>query len=266
MTDIIQEIENKGLDMDGIYRISGNLAEVQKVRIQVDQGKLNFKDFDIHVLCGAFKTFFRELEEPLIPENLHESFLYYISELKRGPIWLYKKVLRIFNVGFCIFKAVTDQTKRFENIQELIRQMPMAHRETMRIVCEHLLKVVERSSENRMTVQNVALVFGPNIIRSNPIINSNQGFNPHIMTQNVLVEYILKNFRELYSFNGNQSLHEEDNYWTRADSNNFFFFFLCKIITITGAWLLNFQVQMYIKLWKKKCCNLKSFFLSTSSK
>ena len=25
--------------MDGIYRISGNLAEVQKVRHQVDQGK-----------------------------------------------------------------------------------------------------------------------------------------------------------------------------------------------------------------------------------
>jgi hypothetical protein len=38
VTDIIKEIENKGLDMDGIYRISGNLAEVQKVRIQVDQG------------------------------------------------------------------------------------------------------------------------------------------------------------------------------------------------------------------------------------
>ena len=36
--DIIKSIEDKGLDMDGIYRISGNLAEVQKVRHQVDQG------------------------------------------------------------------------------------------------------------------------------------------------------------------------------------------------------------------------------------
>lgn len=36
--DITAEIERKGLDMDGIYRISGNLAEVQKVRHQVDQG------------------------------------------------------------------------------------------------------------------------------------------------------------------------------------------------------------------------------------
>ena len=36
--EIIKSIENKGLDMVGIYRISGHLAEVQKVRHQVDQG------------------------------------------------------------------------------------------------------------------------------------------------------------------------------------------------------------------------------------
>jgi hypothetical protein len=88
--------------------------------------------------------------------------------------------------------------------------MPIAHRETMRVVCEHLVKVVKQSSENRMTVQNVALVFGPNIIRSDPIINSNQGFNPHIMTQNVLVEYILKNFKELYCFKEMDKFFEEE--------------------------------------------------------
>ena len=73
--DIIAAIEAKGVDMDGIYRISGNLVEVQKVRHLVDHGKHNFKDFDIHVLCGALKTFFRELEEPLVPFSLHQDFL-----------------------------------------------------------------------------------------------------------------------------------------------------------------------------------------------
>ena len=79
--EIIACIEYRGLDVDGIYRISGNLAEVQKVRFQVDHGKNNFKDFDIHVLCGALKTFFRELEEPLIPFSLHQEFLNSISNL-----------------------------------------------------------------------------------------------------------------------------------------------------------------------------------------
>jgi hypothetical protein len=73
--DIANTIEYKGLEMDGIYRVSGNLVEVQKLRYQVDHGKHNFKDFDIHVLCGALKTFFREIDEPLIPLNLTEYFL-----------------------------------------------------------------------------------------------------------------------------------------------------------------------------------------------
>lgn len=87
--------------------------------------------------------------------------------------------------------------------------MPIPHRETMRHLCQHLLKVVEQSSQNRMTVQNVALVFGPNLIRSNPINEANNGFNPHIMTQNVLVEYILKNFHELYSYTPTAIFYEE---------------------------------------------------------
>ena len=41
---IIEEIEAKGLDIDGIYRISGNLAEVQKVRHQVDHGKYSLSN------------------------------------------------------------------------------------------------------------------------------------------------------------------------------------------------------------------------------
>ncbi len=73
--EIIAVIETKGLDMDGIYRISGNLVDVQKVRQLVEHGKHNFRDFDIHVLCGALKTFFRELEDPLVPYGLHQYFL-----------------------------------------------------------------------------------------------------------------------------------------------------------------------------------------------
>jgi hypothetical protein len=80
--EIISVIESKGLDVDGLYRISGNLSEVQKVRHQVDHGKHNFKDFDIHVLCGALKTFFRELDEPLIPYTFHQHLINSTSKIK----------------------------------------------------------------------------------------------------------------------------------------------------------------------------------------
>jgi hypothetical protein len=76
--------------------------------------------------------------------------------------------------------------------------MPFAHRETLKYLSQHLLRVIEVSAQNRMNIQNIALVFGPNIMRSNPINDANNGFNPNIMTQNILVEYILNNFKDLF--------------------------------------------------------------------
>ena len=52
-----------------MYRQSGNLSVVQRLRLQIDQGNLAVLDSvdDVHVLTGALKLFFRELQEPLIP-------------------------------------------------------------------------------------------------------------------------------------------------------------------------------------------------------
>ena len=81
--EILAAIELKGLDMDGIYRISGNITEVQKLRHQVDHGKYNLKDFDIHVLSGALKTFFRELDDPLIPRCFRTHFVEAMSKHRK---------------------------------------------------------------------------------------------------------------------------------------------------------------------------------------
>ena len=94
-----------GLDFDGLYRVSGNMAEIQKLRIQVDSGKTPFysvleaffdvtslprlagapydlssAQWEVHVLTGALKLFFRELREPLIPYVFYNKFLAVLSE------------------------------------------------------------------------------------------------------------------------------------------------------------------------------------------
>lgn len=35
---ITEVVESKGLDTDGLYRVSGNLSSIQRIRCQVDQG------------------------------------------------------------------------------------------------------------------------------------------------------------------------------------------------------------------------------------
>ena len=61
-----------GLDFDGLYRISGNQAQIQKLRYLVDStDDYNLAEYDVNVLTGALKLFFRELKEPLIPFKLY---------------------------------------------------------------------------------------------------------------------------------------------------------------------------------------------------
>uniref|UniRef100_A0A8D2J8B6 Rho GTPase activating protein 9 n=1 Tax=Varanus komodoensis TaxID=61221 RepID=A0A8D2J8B6_VARKO len=93
----VEAVEQKGLDADGIYRVSGNLAIIQKLRFIVDreravtsdgryvfpeqrchEDKLHLTDpqwDDVHVITGALKLFFRELPEPLVPYSLFDEFI-----------------------------------------------------------------------------------------------------------------------------------------------------------------------------------------------
>lgn len=79
MQEAIAAIESKveNLKTDGIYRASGNLSQVQKIRLQVDQNNLSclYQEEDVHVLAGALKLFFREMREPLIPSDLFTEAL-----------------------------------------------------------------------------------------------------------------------------------------------------------------------------------------------
>jgi len=175
MEELIRVIERKGVDNDGLYRINGNLAEVQKLRCQIDQGKNNFNDSDIHVLAGTLKTFLRELEDPIIPKHLQEQFLDATS--------------------------TQDKNRKFHKIKELVKQLPIAHYETLKVLCRHLNNVVDVSHLNRMHVQNIALVFGPTICRVNIVTSSNNIFNLNIMLPNDLVEFIFRNHEELFDSN-----------------------------------------------------------------
>ncbi|KFO24537.1 Rho GTPase-activating protein 9 [Fukomys damarensis] len=74
----IAAVDKRGLDVDGIYRVSGNLAVVQKLRFLVDrEGRLDLDNAewdDIHVVTGALKLFLRELPQPLVPSQLLPHF------------------------------------------------------------------------------------------------------------------------------------------------------------------------------------------------
>ncbi|KRX78955.1 WW domain-containing protein [Trichinella sp. T6] len=137
-------IEERGLETDGLYRMSGNLSQIQKIRCSVDQEKYNvlMNENDIHVLTGTLKLFFRELQEPLFPPFLMKEFM--------NAIKLQNAKLR-----YCAFR-------------DLVARLPPPHHDTLNALLIHLLKVAEKSSTNRMQIHNLAIVFGPTLFSSCP--------------------------------------------------------------------------------------------------
>ncbi|XP_053083426.1 rho GTPase-activating protein 12a isoform X2 [Pangasianodon hypophthalmus] len=169
----INYIENQGLSLDGLYRVSGNLAVIQKLRFAVNHDeKINLADIkweDIHVATGALKMFFRELPEPLF------TYAY-------------------FNDFFNAIK-ITDYKQKVQAIKDLVKQLPQPNQDTMQELFKHLRKVIEHGEENRMTAQSVAIVFGPTLLR--PEIE-NIHMAVHMVYQNQIVELILHEYEAIF--------------------------------------------------------------------
>ncbi|XP_016015605.2 rho GTPase-activating protein 12 isoform X3 [Rousettus aegyptiacus] len=168
----IEHVEEYGLDVDGIYRVSGNLAVIQKLRFAVNHDeKLDLNDSkweDIHVITGALKMFFRELPEPLFTFNHFNDF---VNAIKQEP------------------------RQRVAAVKDLIKQLPKPNQDTMQILFRHLKRVIENGEKNRMTYQSIAIVFGPTLLKPE---KETGNIAVHTVYQNQIVELILLEINSIF--------------------------------------------------------------------
>ncbi|XP_066564505.1 rho GTPase-activating protein 15 isoform X2 [Amia ocellicauda] len=168
-----EAVEKRGLEADGIYRVSGNLAVIQKLRFIVDhEEKLNLDDSqweDIHVITGALKMFFRELPEPLVPYGFFNDFVETVK--------------------------IPDYLDRLTRMKWLVQKLPPPNHDTMRFIFTHLKRVNEHSDTNRMTTQNIGIVFGPTLMRPERDF-TNMAVN--MVYQNQAVELILSEYEHIF--------------------------------------------------------------------
>ncbi|XP_021097109.1 rho GTPase-activating protein 9 isoform X2 [Heterocephalus glaber] len=187
----IAAVDKRGLDVDGIYRVSGNLAVVQKLRFLVDreravtsdgrymfpeqpgqEGRLDLDSAewdDIHVVTGALKLFLRELPQPVVPPQLLPHF--------RAAL------------------ALSKSEERLSQIQGLVESMPKPNCDTLRYLLEHLCRVIEHSDKNRMTPHNLGIVFGPTLFRPEQETSDPAA---HALYPGQLVQLMLTDFTSLF--------------------------------------------------------------------
>ncbi|KAJ8279201.1 hypothetical protein COCON_G00062670 [Conger conger] len=173
----IDHVENTGLSVDGLYRVSGNLAVIQKLRFAVNHDeKVHLEDSkweDIHVTTGALKMFFRELPEPLFT---YYSFNDFVTAIK-----------------------CPDYKQRVHSIKDLIKQLPKPNHDTMQVLFKHLRTVIDHGETNRMTTQSVAIVFGPTLLRPE---TETGNIAVHMIYQNQIVELILLEYENIFGRDG----------------------------------------------------------------
>ncbi|XP_055079383.1 rho GTPase-activating protein 27 isoform X2 [Periophthalmus magnuspinnatus] len=169
----VRFVERRGLDTDGIYRVSGNLAVIQKLRHKADhEEQLDLEDGDItevHVVTGALKLFFRELPEPLFPFSSYDKFIAAIQ--------------------------LPQYSQRVSYIKDLVQILPLPNHSTMELLFRHLHRVVEHGEQNRMSCQSLAIVFGPTLLR--PQVESN--LTVHMVFQSQIIELLLREGPDIFT-------------------------------------------------------------------
>uniref|UniRef100_A0A2C9JIA3 Rho-GAP domain-containing protein n=1 Tax=Biomphalaria glabrata TaxID=6526 RepID=A0A2C9JIA3_BIOGL len=95
VTACLQEVEKRGLDEVGIYRVSGVTSDLQRIKKLFDKnvraGIAALEDADIHTVTGTLKLYLRELPEPLFTEANYQNF---IDTLSKSPLDSYFRVAR----------------------------------------------------------------------------------------------------------------------------------------------------------------------------
>ena len=127
----------KHLQTEGLYRISGSKALIEKATQGLKQNRHAMipaeLDTDIHNVTGLVKAIFREMETPLL-ETIRENLL-----------------------------AIDTKKASVATYQSVIDRLPPPNKQLFLRLFNHLNKVSKLSELNKMTAQNLATCFAPNL-------------------------------------------------------------------------------------------------------
>ncbi|XP_076844976.1 LOW QUALITY PROTEIN: breakpoint cluster region protein [Brachyhypopomus gauderio] len=139
----LEEVERRGMEEVGIYRVSGVATDIQALKTAFDTNhkdvSVMMSEMDVNAIAGTLKLYFRELPEPLFTDELYPNFA--------GGI------------------ALSDSVAKESCMLNLLLSLPEPNLVTFLFLLDHLKRVAEKESVNKMSLHNLATVFGPTLLR-----------------------------------------------------------------------------------------------------
>ncbi|XP_011182374.2 rho GTPase-activating protein gacF isoform X4 [Zeugodacus cucurbitae] len=139
-------VETKGLGIVGIYRIPGNKAAISELSEQVNKSDFSWDRCntdvrweDVNVVSSLLKQYIRNLPDALLPCSFYINFIE--ADKKTG-------------------------LERLKELRELLNSLPRHSYETLKHLIRHLSRVSKNCDVNLMEPKNLAIIFGPSIIRT----------------------------------------------------------------------------------------------------
>ncbi|XP_065882787.1 N-chimaerin-like isoform X2 [Dysidea avara] len=173
--ECVSQVESRGMDSLGIYRMSGKQEEISTIKDSFNSGhdpKLNNVQ-DINAITGAMKSFLRLLPTPLING---ESYTHLMEEARS-------------------IEQNSDRSNEIvANFRKHVENLSLAHYNVLRYVMKHLHRVAEQHDTNRMTADNLAVIFAPTLMRSE---NDMFAF-ADLSQQRKLVEFLIINYHDIF--------------------------------------------------------------------
>ncbi|KAG8757902.1 hypothetical protein FRC14_001200 [Serendipita sp. 396] len=185
-----EAVEKYGLDVQGIYRLSGTMTKIARLKElmdrDVDSVDLDADEWtsDINNVAGLLKMWLRELPEPLMTSALYPGFM----------------------------EAARNDVDRLRHIRlhERVNDLPDANYSTLKYLMGHLNKIVRHQDVNSMTVHNIAVIFGPTVFGSPQLFNGHSAINGvpspgaggaminDMGAQNKAIETILERYEDIF--------------------------------------------------------------------
>uniref|UniRef100_A0A4W5LUE2 Rho GTPase-activating protein 29 n=1 Tax=Hucho hucho TaxID=62062 RepID=A0A4W5LUE2_9TELE len=160
------EIENRALDIKGIYRVNGAKSRVEKLCQAFENGKdlVELSDLYPHDISNVLKLYLRQLPEPLILFRFYNDFIGLAKE-SQNIIVDEVEASRVSPASLTPPQVSVELNRVLFKIKDLLRQLPLAHYKTLQFLIQHLHRVTEQAEENKMTASNLGIIFGPTLIK-----------------------------------------------------------------------------------------------------